>query len=220
MLQRTRSGAVIAFIERYCRAPEGALVGKPIRLLEFQKAFLRAIYDNPAGTRRAYLSIARKNAKSALTAMLVLAHLVGPERRPNSQIVSGARSRDQAALVFHLAEKMVLLSPQLQAVVRIIPSLKRLVGVPGNVEYRALSAEAGTAHGLSPALAILDEVGQIHGPTDAFTLVNGSVGAKWGEKRNIVTMLKVTNLLNQEIQQHIFGDITKLQMVAELRVGF
>ena len=59
-----------------------------------------------------------------------------------------------------------------------------------------------------------------HGPTDAFTLVNGSAGVKWGDKRNIVTMLKVTNLLNQEIQQHIFGDITKLQMVGELRVGF
>ena len=59
-----------------------------------------------------------------------------------------------------------------------------------------------------------------HGPTDGFTLVNGSAGVKWGDKRNIVTMLKVTNLLNQEIQQHIFGDITKLQMVGELRVGF
>ena len=34
------------------------------------------------------------------------------------------------------------------------------------------------------------------------------------------TMVKVTNLLNQEIQQHIFGDISKLQMVAEMRVGF
>ena len=58
------------------------------------------------------------------------------------------------------------------------------------------------------------------GSTDAFTLVNGSFGVKWGEKRNIVTMLKVTNLLNEEIQQHIFGDISKLQMVGELRVGF
>jgi outer membrane receptor protein involved in Fe transport len=59
-----------------------------------------------------------------------------------------------------------------------------------------------------------------HGPTDAFTLVNGSFGVKWGDRHNIVTLLKVTNLLNQEIQQHIFGDITKLQMVGELRVGF
>ena len=58
------------------------------------------------------------------------------------------------------------------------------------------------------------------GTTDAYTLVNGSVGVKWGEKRNMVTMLKATNLLNDEIQQHIFGDISKLQLVAELRVGF
>ena len=50
--------------------------------------------------------------------------------------------------------------------------------------------------------------------------MNGSFGVKWGEKGKIVTMLKVTNLLNQEIQQHIFGDISKLQMVAEMRVGF
>jgi outer membrane receptor protein involved in Fe transport len=59
-----------------------------------------------------------------------------------------------------------------------------------------------------------------HGSTDAYTLVNGSFGVKWGEKGHIVTMLKVTNLLNQEIQQHIFGDISKLQMVGEMRVGF
>lgn len=164
----TRGDRIIAFIERYCRAPEGEHVGKPIRLRPFQKKFIRDVYDNPAGTRRAYLSIGRKNAKSALTAMLVLVHLVGPEMRANSQIISGARSRDQAALIYALAEKMILLDETLGAVVRIIPSQKRLVGLPGNTEFRALSAEAGTAHGLSPALAILDEVGQVHGPTDAF----------------------------------------------------
>ncbi len=58
------------------------------------------------------------------------------------------------------------------------------------------------------------------GFTDAFTLVNGAFGVKWGEKRNIVTTLKATNLLNDEIQQHVFGDISKMQVVAELRVGF
>jgi hypothetical protein len=58
------------------------------------------------------------------------------------------------------------------------------------------------------------------GTTDPFTLVNGSIGRKWGSDGRIVTMLKVTNLLNQEIQQHIFGDISKLQMVGELRVQF
>lgn len=164
----TRGAKVAAFIERYCKVPEGTMVGKPLKLLPFQRKFILDIYDNPAGTSRAYLSVPRKNGKSALIACVALAHLVGPEARLNSQIISGARSRDQAALVFKLAEKMVRLSPELSRLVKIVPSQKQLIGLAMNVEYKAISAEAGTAHGLSPVLAILDEVGQIKGPSDAF----------------------------------------------------
>jgi phage terminase large subunit-like protein len=164
----TRGEKVCAFIERHLRIPEGSLVGQPITLADFQRKFVLDIYDNPAGTRRAYLAIARKNGKSALIACLLLAHLVGPEAVLNSQLVSGARSRDQAALVFNLAAKMIDLSPELKKLVRIVPSGKRLIGLPMNTEYRALAAEGTTAHGLSPVLAILDEVGQVKGPQDAF----------------------------------------------------
>ena len=164
----TRGERVIAFIERYCKAPEGAHVGKPIILDEFQRRFILEIYDNPATTREAMLSIARKNGKTALIAGIMLAHLVGPEARQNSQIVSGARSREQASQVFNYASKMVQLSEELSGIVRIVPSGKRLIGLPMNVEYRALSAEGKTAHGLSPVLAILDEVGQVRGPQDDF----------------------------------------------------
>ncbi len=174
----TRADAVIAFIERYCPTPDGAHVGKPIVLDPFQRQFIVAIYDNPAGTRRALLSLARKNGKTALIAGLVLAHLVGPEAKLNSQLVSGAMSRDQAALVFNLAAKMVQLSPKLSSIVRIVPSGKRLLGLPMNTEYRALAADGKTAHGLSPVLAILDEIGQVRGPqsdfVDAITTSQGA----------------------------------------------
>lgn len=163
-----RGDRVIAFIESYCLTPEGTHVGAPMRLAAFQKKFIRKVYDNPRGTRRAYLSLARKNGKTALIAGMMLAHLVGPESRQNSQIISGARSRDQAGQVFNYAAKMVQLSPKLSDIVRIVPSGKRLIGLPLNVEYRALSAEGSTAHGLSPVLAILDEVGQVRGPQDDF----------------------------------------------------
>lgn len=139
-----------------------------MRLAAFQKKFIRACYDNPKGTRRAYLSIARKNGKTATIAGLVLAHLIGPEAKQNTQIVSGARSRDQAALVFDLASKMVLVSPGLSQLVKITPSGKKIIGLARNVEYRALAAEGTTAHGLSPVLAILDEIGQVKGAQDAF----------------------------------------------------
>ena len=164
----TRGEKVCKFVEAFCVVPEGKLVGKPIKLMKFQRQFILDIYDNPKGTSRAYLSVGRKNGKSATVACLLLAHIVGPEARQNSQIISGARSRDQASLVFKLAEKMVRLSPKLSSIVKIVPSQKMLVGLPMNVEYRAISAEAGTAHGLSPVLAILDEVGQVRGPTDSF----------------------------------------------------
>jgi len=166
--ERTRGEKVCAFIEQFCPVPEGKLVGQPIKLMGFQRKFILEVYDNPKGTSRAYLSVARKNGKSALIAGILLAHIVGPEAKTNSQIISGARSREQASLVFKLAEKMVRLSPRLSKLIKIVPSQKMLIGLPMNVEYKAISAEAGTAHGLSPVLAILDEVGQVRGQYDAF----------------------------------------------------
>ena len=174
----TRAARIIEFIERYCLVPDGAQVGQPLVLAEFQKQFIRDVYDNPAGTRRAILSVARKNGKSGLIAGLLLAHLVGPEAKQNAQIVSGAMSRDQAALVFNLASKMVQLSPKLSSIVRIIPSGKRLLGLPLNTEYKALAADGKTAHGLSPVLAILDEIGQVRGPqSDFIDAITTSQGA-------------------------------------------
>jgi len=163
-----RGEKVCAFIETYCLAPEGEHIGKPIELQKFQRDFILQIYDNPERTHTAILSIARKNGKTALIAGLLLAHLCGPEAVQNSQIVSGARSKEQAAVVFELARKMVEMSPVLSKLVRVQPSGKRLIGLRKNVLYKALSAEGKTAHGLSPVLAILDEVGQVVGPTDKF----------------------------------------------------
>ena len=177
----TRADRVIRFISEVCVTPEGAHVGKPIVLAEFQKAWIVAVYDNPAGTRRAYLSVSRKNGKSVLLASLLLCHLVGPEAKQNSSLISGAMSRDQAALIFNAAAKMCQLSPVLSGVVRIIPSGKRLIGLPLNTEYRALAADGKTAHGLSPVWACLDEVGQIRGPqsdfVDAITTSQGAHAA-------------------------------------------
>lgn len=174
----TRGEKVIAFIEYYCRVPDGEHLGEPMQLADFQKRFILDIYDNPNRTYSAYLSIARKNGKTGLIAGLLLAHLVGPEAVQNSQIVSGAMSREQASIVFDLAVKIVNLNPELQKIVRIVPSGKRLYGLLCNVEYKALAADGKTAHGLSPILAILDEVGQIVGPrsdfVDAITTSQGA----------------------------------------------
>ena len=56
------------------------------------------------------------------------------------------------------------------------------------------------------------------GTTEAYTLLNGGIGWKWN--RSLTTSVKVVNMLNDDIQQHIFGDVMKRQIVAELRVNF
>lgn len=164
----TSGERVCRFIEAFCRVPEGDLRGKPLKLMPFQRKFILDVYDNPSRTRRAYLSLGRKNGKTALIAAMVLAHIDGPVAIENSQVVSGARSRKQAAIVYKLAEKMVRMSPVLSKRIKPTPSEKKLLGLAMNAEYEAISAEAGTAHGLSPVVAILDEVGQVKGPYDAF----------------------------------------------------
>lgn len=174
----TRAERVIKFIESYCFIPEGQHVGKPVTLAKFQKDFIFEVYDNKHGTDTGILSIARKNAKTATIAFLVLAHTVGPESVQNSRIVSGAMSREQAGEVYNLASKTAAMSPKLREIVRPIPSSKKLIGLPMNVEYQAISAEGKTAHGKSPIVAILDEVGQINGPqsdfVDAITTAQGA----------------------------------------------
>lgn len=174
----TRGQRVCAFIERYCIVSEGDLIGQPIKLQPFQRRFILECYDNPAGTRRGYLSIARKNAKTATIACILLAHIVGPEAMQNSRIISGAMSKEQAAEVYNYASKMVQMSPELSKVTRIVPSSKKLIGLARNVEYQAISAEGKTAHGKSPVLAILDEVGQVRGPhSDFIDAITTSQGA-------------------------------------------
>lgn len=120
------------------------------------------IYDSP--TRVFILSMARKNAKTAFSAFLLLLHLAGPEAKRNSQLYSAAQSRDQAAILFALAAKIVRMSPDLNQYVTIRDTAKHLLCQELGTHYRALSADASTAYGLSPAFVVHDELGQVRGP--------------------------------------------------------
>jgi phage terminase large subunit-like protein len=174
----TRGERVIAFIETFLTVPEGAHVGRPVVLRPWQQEVILAIYDGDQ-IRRAIISVARKNGKTSLIAMLVLAHVVGPEAKPNSHVFSAAQSRDQASLVFGLAAKMVRMSTELNSMVAVRDSAKELFCIRTGVRYKALSAEASTAQGLSPALVIHDELGQVRGPrSDLYDVLETSMGAQ------------------------------------------
>jgi phage terminase large subunit-like protein len=159
---QTRGERNIAWIESMCRIPDGKHVGKKVKLTAAQKGWVKQIYDTP--TRTFILSMARKNAKTATSAFLLLLHLCGPEARPNSQLYSAAQSREQAAILYGYASKVVLMSPDLSEYVKPKESAKMLVCPELGTTYRALSADASTAYGLSPVFSVHDELGQVKGP--------------------------------------------------------
>ena len=137
-------------------------MGRPVKLTAHQREWLEAIYDSP--TRMLILSMGRKNGKTAFSAFLLLLHLCGPEAKPNSQLFSAAQSRDQAAILFALAAKMVRMSPDLREYVVVRDTAKQLACPELGTLYRALSADASTAYGLSPVFVVHDELGQVKGP--------------------------------------------------------
>jgi phage terminase large subunit-like protein len=175
----TRGERNIQWIESHCLIPEGRDVGKPVRLRDWQRHEICRIYDNPHGTRRAILSFGRKNGKTALSAFITLLHLCGPEARANSQLFSAAQSRDQAAILFSLAAKVVRMSPDFAGVVTVRDTAKQLACQELGTLYRALSADASTAYGLSPVLIIHDELGQVKGPrSELYEALETATGAQ------------------------------------------
>jgi len=173
----TRGERNCAWIEEHCRVPEGALVGQNVKLRHWQRDIIKGIYDTP--TRRAIISFGRKNGKTALSAFLLLLHLVGPEARANSQLYSAAQSREQASILFALAAKVVRQSPDLSQYVVVRDTAKQLFCQELGTLYRALSAEASTAYGLSPAFAVHDELGQVKGPrSELYEAIETGAGAQ------------------------------------------
>jgi outer membrane receptor protein involved in Fe transport len=59
-----------------------------------------------------------------------------------------------------------------------------------------------------------------YGYSDSFRMVNCSFGVRWGGEGKVTTSLKAVNLLNNDIQQHIFGDILKRKIFGEVQFGF
>lgn len=179
-----RAQRVIDFIQML-RVPSGEGQGDPIRLRQWQKQFIIDVYaPNDSGVRRvrrAIFSVARKNGKTALIAALVLAHLVGPEAIPNGEIYSAATDREQAGQVFKFCRQIVELEPELDAanggLITVVPSTKTLLCKSNGSFYRALSAEAGTKHGLNPSVWIYDELAQAKN-RELYDVLRTSQGAR------------------------------------------
>lgn len=160
----------------------------------------------------------RKNAKTAFSAFLLLLHLCGHEAKANSQLYSAAQSRDQAAILFGYAAKCVRLSPELHDFVGVRDTAKQLYCSELGTLYRALSADASTAYGLSPAFVVHDELGQVRGPrSELYEALETAAGAQQ-EPLSIIISTQAPNdadLLSILIEDVLSGkapDTVKLEL--------
>ena len=60
---------------------------------------------------------------------------------------------------------------------------------------------------------------EYHGYSDGYAMVNGTIGVKWSGGA-VTTLVKVTNLFNESVQQHIFGDILRRTVTGEVRFSY
>jgi len=60
---------------------------------------------------------------------------------------------------------------------------------------------------------------RFHGWTEAFTMVNASLRVRLFDGR-VQPSVQVLNVLNQEIQNHIFGDVLRRQVMGQIRYRF
>lgn len=158
------SGRAIAFAHALV-VPAGKFVNKPLRLRKFQIDFIRDVYNplNEDGLRKrrqAVLSIGRRGGKTLLAAVIVLLHLAGPFKRPNSTLVSAATTRKQAKIVYRYVALMVRKNPTLLSRLKVVDSTSHVVHKKDGSTYSAIAAEAGGQYGEGLDLVVYDEMAQ------------------------------------------------------------
>lgn len=60
---------------------------------------------------------------------------------------------------------------------------------------------------------------RFHGATESYTMLNGGLGVRFAEGK-VSAGVKFSNWLNENAQQHIFGDIIKRHVLGELKFNF
>lgn len=141
---------------------KGDWAGKPFELRPWQERIIRALFGtlNPDGMRQyrtCYIEIPRKNGKTELAAAIALYMLLG-DREQGGEIYGAAVDLEQASLAFDVAAQMVRNDADLERRAQIIPSRRRIVYPETGSVYRAIPADAPSAHGYNASGLIYDEL--------------------------------------------------------------
>jgi phage terminase large subunit-like protein len=107
--------------------------------------------------RKAYWSMARKQAKTQYIALLGLCMLI-LDQEANPEIYAAATEVEQAGQCYEAARDMVRSNPDLDEVL-VITDYRKTISYPANGgTFQALSSKGKTKHGSNPSAVIFDEL--------------------------------------------------------------
>lgn len=159
---------VEAFFSRALVHTKGRWARVPFELTDWQSAdifrplFGTARFDGQLDAwvrayNEAWLELGRGNGKSEKLAGIALYLLCG-DGEEGAEVYGAAADKDQAALVFNVAARMVQLSPVLSRRLTVIDSKKRIVDPKTASVYQVIAADAAGNLGQGPHGIVFDEI--------------------------------------------------------------
>jgi phage terminase large subunit-like protein len=152
-----------------------------IKLEPWQVFFFACVFGwvhRETGLRRfarAYLEVARKNAKSTTCAGAALYTAVA-DNEEGGQVYSAATKKDQAKIVWSIAKRMVELEPDFRAL-GVGVNARAIFHQPSGSRYEPLGRDSDTLDGLNSHCFIADEL-HAHKDRGLWDVLDSSTGAR------------------------------------------
>lgn len=175
------AGDVCDFIEKLPHVQgswdDPTLVLEPAQVFILVNVFgFRRRSDDRRRFTRAYIEVARKNAKSTLTAGVAL-YCLTCEGEMGPDIVVGATTGAQADKVFKPAKLMVERTSALREAFQLKPWARSITCAENGGSVQPINAKSSTQDGWNPYVAILDEL-HAHKDRGLFDVMRSAFGAR------------------------------------------
>ena len=164
-------------VEGHWEKGDGRLVLEPWQCFILVNVFgFRRRSDGLRRYNTAYIEVARKNGKSALSAVVAL-YCLTCEQEVGPKVYCAATTGDQARIVFDVAKKMTERTTPLREYFGIEPYAHVLYCGANGGSLQAINAKASTQDGLNPHLSIIDEL-HAHKDRALFDVLRSARGAR------------------------------------------
>jgi phage terminase large subunit-like protein len=136
----------------------------------------RKVADGKRRFSTVYIEMARKGAKSTLTAGVSL-YCLTCEGEPGAQIVVGATTGEQAGKVFNPARRMVGMTPALRSAFELEAFAKSITCGQNGGFIQTINAKGKTQDGWNLHVGVLDEL-HAHRDRSLFDVIKSAFGAR------------------------------------------